>query len=73
MSNFKKILIKIENIEKMHQKICVFFYISKKNEIVYTYILTYICVCKIKMKSTSKINLVLKNLTQTPTVIILSM
>ena len=33
MRNFKKILLKIENVEKMHQKILKFFYISKKNEI----------------------------------------
>ena len=30
------ILAKIENFEKMHQKIHSFFYISKKNEINYT-------------------------------------
>ena len=30
MRNFKKILLKIENVEKMHQKIRSFFYISKK-------------------------------------------
>ena len=33
MRNFKKILLKIENVEKMHKKIRSFFYISKKNEI----------------------------------------
>ena len=33
MSNLKKLLINIENVEKMHQKIRSFFYISKKNEI----------------------------------------
>ena len=33
MNSFKKILFKIENVEKMHQKIHSFFYISKKNEI----------------------------------------
>ena len=33
MRNFKKILLKIENVEKMHQKIRWFFYISKKDEI----------------------------------------
>ena len=37
ISNFKKILVKIENVEKMHQKIRSFFYISKKNEILYTF------------------------------------
>ena len=36
MSNLKKLLIKIENVEEMHQKICWFFYISKKNEILCT-------------------------------------
>ena len=30
MRNSKKILLKIENVEKMHQKIRLFFYISKK-------------------------------------------
>ena len=38
MRNFKKILLKIENVEKMHQKILKFFYISKKNEIYYTHL-----------------------------------
>ena len=33
MHNFKKILLKIENVEKMHQKIHLFFYITKKNEV----------------------------------------
>ena len=33
MNSFKKILFKIENVEKMHQKLRSFFYISKKNEI----------------------------------------
>ena len=36
MRNFKKILLKIENVEKMHQNIGLFFYISKKNEIIFT-------------------------------------
>ena len=39
MNSFKKILFKIENVEKMHQKIRSFFYISKKNEIQYTYVI----------------------------------
>ena len=33
MNSFKEILLKIENVEKMHQKILQFFYIRKKNEI----------------------------------------
>ena len=36
MNNLKKILVKIENVEKLHQKIRSFFYISKKNEIPLT-------------------------------------
>ena len=36
MNSFKKILFKIENVEKMHQKICSFFYIRKK-KMKYTY------------------------------------
>ena len=35
MHDFQKILLKIENVEKMHQKIHSFFYISKKNEIAF--------------------------------------
>ena len=33
MRNLEKILLKIENVEKMHKKIHSFFYNSKKNEI----------------------------------------
>ena len=39
MNNLKKILLKIEKVENMHQKIRLFFYISKKNEIAFTIII----------------------------------
>ena len=42
MNSSKEILFKIENVEKMHQKIRSFFYISKKMKYHIHYFLTRI-------------------------------